>query len=308
MRKVLFFLCLLFAGSAAAAGAATQTSFIALDVPGADSTEIHGVIRTGPLLQYVEVVGFFHDARGTHGFVWSRGRYTTINYPGAKNTWTLGINGRQEIVGTYAGSDGIAHGFSYARGTYTKITCPLTRGPGPGDVAPNAVNDAGAIAGTYGADGFVRVGTECVFALHGSTLSINAINNDGEAAASFVDAGDTIHGLTLLPLSPNPDETQVDVPGAAATWLTGINDAGQLVGYYRIVTRGPRALIRNGFVFGNGAFATLDYPGAFRTEPFAVDDPRPALGSYDVVGAYGALFGANHGFIATVTPQAVNQP
>jgi len=306
MRKVLFFLCLLFAGSAAAAGAATQTSFFALDVPGADSTEIHGVIRTGPLLQYVEVVGFFHDAHGTHGFVWSRGHFTTLNYPGAKNTWTLGINGHQEIVGTYAGSDGIGHGFHYAGGTYTNITCPLTRGPGPGDVAPNAINDAGTIVGDFGSEGFARVGTQCVFAIHGNALYLNAVNNNGAAATTFVDGRNTIHGLALLPLSPNPGETQVDVPGAAATWLTGINDAGQLVGYYRNGTRFFTST--QGFVAGSGAFATLDYPGAFRTEPFAVDDPRPALGSYDVVGAYGALFGGNHGFIATVTPQAVNQP
>src|SRR5664279_851110 len=159
MRQAVFFSCLLFAGSAAAAGAATQTSFVALDVPGADSTEVHGVIRTGPLLQYAEVVGTYHDVHGTHGFVWSRGRFTALNYPGAHDTWTLGINRRQEIVGVYAGSDGIQRGFHYAGGSYTKVTCPFTRGfGGPSDVSPNAINDAGTIVGDDGPAGFAHVG------------------------------------------------------------------------------------------------------------------------------------------------------
>jgi hypothetical protein len=307
MRKALFFLCLLLVFAGAPAGAATQTSFVAFDIPGADATEVHGIIRTGPLLQYVEVVGTYHDVHGTHGFVWSRGRFTALNYPGAKNTWTLGINRRQEIVGVYAGSDAIQRGFHYAGGSYAKVTCPFSRGVGgPSDVSPNAINNAGTIVGDDGPAGFAHAGNECVFPNRQNALYLNAINNNGKAAATIVDGRNTTHGQTLLPLSPNEDETQVDVPGAAATWLTGINDADALVGYFRYSTRFFAST--QGFVFSNGAFATLDYPGAFRTEPFAVDNPRMPFGSYDVVGCYSALFGSNHGFIATVTPQPQSQP
>jgi hypothetical protein len=309
MRAVRFLSCVFFVSlmlGAVPARAATQTSFAALDVPGADSTEVHGVIRTGPLLQYVEVVGTYHDLHGTHGFVWSRGQFTLLNYPGAHDTWTLGINGRQEIVGVFAGSDGVQRGFHYAGGTYTKITCPFSRGFGLANVGPNAINDGGTIVGDDGPAGFARSGGECVFPIRRNALYINAINNNGKAAATIVDAANTTHGQTLLPLSANENETQVDFPGAAATWLTGINDVDGLVGYYRYGTRFFAST--QGFVFTNGTFATLDYPGAFRTEPFAIDDPLPGFGSYDVVGAYSGLFGANHGFIATLTPQAQSQP
>lgn len=308
MRHALLFSCVLFFGlvtSAASARAATHTTFAALDVPGADSTEVHGVIRVGPLLQFVEVVGIYHDARGTHGFLWSRGRFTMLNYPGAHDTWTLGMNRRQEIVGVYAGSDGVAHGFHYAAGTYKTVTCPLSRGFGPANVAPNAINDAGIIVGNDGPAGFASTRGECVFPVRQNVLYLNAINNNGEAAGTIVDAGNAIHGQTLQPLSANENAVQIDFPGAAATWVNGINDAGGLVGYYRFGRRVYTSI--QGFVLTDGTFATLDYPGAFRTEPFAIDNPTLPSGTVDVVGSYGGLFGGSHGFIATLTPQAVNQ-
>lgn len=306
MRRALLFLWLFLCGAALPAGAATQTTFATIDVPGADSTEVHGVIRVGPLLQYAQVVGFYHDARGTHGFLWSRGHFTTFDYPHAQNTWLTGINRRQAIVGMYAGSDGVSHGFAYAAGKYTALTCPLNRGFGPAIVLPNAINDAAVIVGNQGIAGLAYTAGECVFALRRNAIYMNGINNRNEAAATIVDANNATHGETLTALGPNENATQIDVPGAAATWLTGINDAGSLVGYYRY---GFRFLFSTqGFVSTNGSIATLDVPGAFRTQPFATDDPAGLTGSFDVVGSYGGLFGGSHGFIATVTPQAVNAP
>ncbi|MGD0473997.1 MAG: hypothetical protein ABSB70_12425 [Candidatus Velthaea sp.] len=309
MRTALLFCCMVLAGVLAASapvGAATRTTFTALDVPGADSTEVHGVIRVGVLLQYVEVVGFFHDPHGTHGFVWSRGRFTTLNYPGAANTWTMGLNRTGQIVGYYAGADGVVRGFVSTAGNYTTITCPLNVGRGPANVAPNAINDAGTIVGDFGPAGFAFTAGECVFPIRQDAIYINAINNNGLAAATIVNENNAIHGQTLMPLATNDNPLQIDVPGALATWATGVNDTSQVVGYYQTGTRLISTV--RGFILSNSVFATLQYPGAFSTEPFAIDTPTAPTGAYDIVGFYGGRSGAHHGFIATLSPQVVSLP
>jgi probable HAF family extracellular repeat protein len=51
-----------------------------------------------------QIVGWYSDATGTHGFLLSGGIYTTLNDPLAlngANTQAYGINDLGQIVGTY---------------------------------------------------------------------------------------------------------------------------------------------------------------------------------------------------------------
>ncbi|HTS06106.1 MAG TPA: hypothetical protein VMP68_11035, partial [Candidatus Eisenbacteria bacterium] len=48
---------------------------------------------------------------------------------------------------------------------------------------------------------------------------------------------------------------QIDVPGSTSTVIYGINSGGQMVGKYSTVTGG------SGFVFSNGKFTNINYPG-----------------------------------------------
>lgn len=57
-----------------------------------------------------EIVGDFADGTAEHGFILDKGRYTTIDVPGATLTQPMGINARGEIVGYYVGG-GVTHGF-----------------------------------------------------------------------------------------------------------------------------------------------------------------------------------------------------
>jgi uncharacterized membrane protein len=297
------------AAGADSALAATSTTFTKLDVPGAQSTEVHGVIRVGPLLHDVQAVGIFQDSAGTHGFLWSGGSFTTLNAPGASSTWAMGINRSGQIVGQFAGSDGVLHGFLLASGTYTTLTCPLSVGVGPSVLAPNAINDAGTIVGDEGPAGFTFVSKRCVFPLRQNgqnALFMNGINNNTVAAATIVDARNATHGETLSPLAPNENATQIDFPGAVATLATGINDSGQIAGSYQPAKIALSPI--HGYTSSGGTFATLDFPGAFRTEPFAIDNPFVPSASYDVAGFYSEQVGPHHGFIATLTPQALRLP
>jgi hypothetical protein len=106
--------------SAAAVPPPANATYRAIEFPGPSNTEINDVHRTSSVVNAVEVVGTYTDIRGSHGFRLSRGQYTSLDVPGASSTTALGINGRQEIVGTYW-SGGMVCNYKYSQGTYTPV-------------------------------------------------------------------------------------------------------------------------------------------------------------------------------------------
>ena len=72
-----------------------------------------------------EIVGDYVDSAGNrHGFVRSKGHYTTLDVPDAVLTVAEGINDCGEIVGLYVDADGNQHGFVLCKGVYTTIDVP----------------------------------------------------------------------------------------------------------------------------------------------------------------------------------------
>jgi hypothetical protein len=57
-----------------------------------------------------QIVGFYSDSTGQHGFLYDGGVFTPIDVPGASQTLAIGINPRGQIVGFYSDSTG-QHGF-----------------------------------------------------------------------------------------------------------------------------------------------------------------------------------------------------
>jgi uncharacterized membrane protein len=54
----------------------------------------------------------YGDGSGTsHGFLWQKGTFTTIDPPDAVFTIPTGINAAGHIVGVYGDSSGMTHGF-----------------------------------------------------------------------------------------------------------------------------------------------------------------------------------------------------
>jgi len=87
-----------------------EGDFTTIDVPGADGTAAVGINSRG------EIAGqFFHaDDFVTHGFLLSKGTYTTFDVPdvpGAVATVPMSINNRGEIVGFYLVEPLMVHGF-----------------------------------------------------------------------------------------------------------------------------------------------------------------------------------------------------
>jgi len=141
------------------------------------------------------VVGSYEDASGlSHGFTLVGGTYTSIDYPGAIQTAASGINSSGEIVGEY-GDDSGWHGFLLSGGTYTSFDFS----GGATETWANAINDSGNIVGFY------CLTEECVGDLSG--------------AQGFLLSGGTF--------------TTIAVPGEVYTQALGINNKGQIVGFYQ---------------------------------------------------------------------------
>jgi probable HAF family extracellular repeat protein len=79
--------------------------------------------------------------------------------------------------------------------------------------------------------------------------------------------------------------TTIDVPGATGTPAYGINNSGQIVGSF-----GDASGV-HGFVYTDGNFTTLDVPGATRTTAFGINNGGQIVGSFtDATGTHGFVY------------------
>ena len=86
------------------------------------------------------------------------------------------------------------------------------------------------------------------------------------ATSHYFDSGHVAYGFLY---SGTGYTTFYDPLGVQGTFATGINDAGQIVGFYR----GSNGLF-HGFLLSGGTFTTLDDPSAT-----IIDDPAAASGT-----------------------------
>jgi probable HAF family extracellular repeat protein len=277
-------------------------SFTTIDVPNAPPgrTFARGINTAD------QIVGFWDDASGSHGFLYSGGSFTTIDVPNATGTNVSGINDAGQIVGTY----GLFHGFLYSGGSFSTIDVPNV------SAGTNArgINNAGQIVGTYfgGPHGFLYSGgsfatIDVPNAFPGSS-SASGINDAGQIVGDYTDASGR-HGF----LYSNGSFTAIDDPNAfpgplgLGTVATGINNAGQIVGFYydRVLLPGGGATSRpHGLLYSGGSFTTIDVSNAIASSimVFGINDAGQIVGNYS-----DASFGA-HSFLATPVGTSVPEP
>ena len=151
----------------------------------------------------------------TPGFVLSNGTLTTINAPSGPNVVNAqGVNNNGLVAGFYFGTDGQVHGFTFDSktavnnlGTGTPIadpTIPTVVGePGATFVFSQmlGINDSGIVSGYYG---------DSTISQHGYLYNTNT------GKYTFLD-------------DPNAAFTPM---GVEVTQITGINNAGEIAGFY----------------------------------------------------------------------------
>ncbi len=85
--------------------------------------------------------------------------------------------------------------------------------------------------------------------------------------------------------------TTIDFPGATQTSANGINNAGQIVGFY-----GPGGS-RHGFLLSSGSFSTIDFPGATQTHGDGINNAGQIVGGFCGGVGISCFFGNNNGFL-----------
>jgi probable HAF family extracellular repeat protein len=196
-----------------------------------------GTVATG-INNNGEIVGYYYDSSGNdQAFTESNGVYTDLETSG-KTLRPEAINDSGEVVGYAVGGE--YEGFTETNGVVTTFDGPA----GSVNTVFNGINDAGEIVGFYEALGGPTQGLvdiDGVFTTVDDPLGINGtvltgISNNGEIAGYYVGATDTgyeTHGFVDI----NGAFTTVDDPNVTNTEpggveITGVNDAGEIVGSY----------------------------------------------------------------------------
>lgn len=260
-----------------------QGTYEQIDVPGASETYIFGIDTAG------DMVGYYGDISGSHGFLLSNGVLTTLDVAGATFTYAIGINDRGKIVG--GSSSG---GFIYDIPTSTYAV----RSPaGFGAINAQAINNAGVVVGTawnqqqFRSTGFELSGHELLKIPPHSAISSygSSINNLGNIVG-IVGWNPQDHANSFLCSQGNCKEI---LSGLRNPQAYGINDSGEIVGGYDPVS-GQQP---SGFVNQSGKTTQLQFPGQSGTFALGVNNHG------EVVGFFTDSDNSIHGFSWTPPSQ-----
>jgi len=197
-----------------------------------------------------DVVGvYIGDDDLTHGFLLRGGSVTTLDFPGATDTYAYGINSSGTVVGYWDILDALGnvlvyHGFLWKNGAFSEVNFP-----GSGDSAVLGINAAGDYVGVWDSGvtsptghGFLNSnGQFTSFDFPGATVTqADDINEPGRIVGTYIDASGAIHGFLKI----HDAYSAIDFPGAPSTLAWGINNKGQIVGVHRDTVGGlPRGFI-----------------------------------------------------------------
>jgi uncharacterized membrane protein len=227
-----------------------------------DSEQIAGFYLTGALV--------------SHGFLLNNGAFSTYDFTTADCCTDFhAINNLNQVVG-YGGTVS----FLFAAGTFSTISVP-----GSTFTSANGINDAGQIAGetivSNVEQGFLLTGSS--FTLIPNVDRATGINNAGQIVGTVGTHGYLLSGGAL---------STFDFPGALNTAPFGINNEGEIVGWYQATD-----LSLHGFALDQGAFSEIDVPGSTDTQVFGINNEGQIVGLSD-----------GHGFLATPTPEPRTLP
>jgi PEP-CTERM motif len=206
-------------------------SYTPENFPAATQTQVIGINNTG------WNDGFYVDTAGvTHGFTFN-GSFTTVDAPGTAFNQLLGINDSLTAVG-YSSVDptGMTKQLAFyeSGGTFHYLSSFLPSGIGNAQAV--GINGAGLEVGFYTDSmgvlhGFLFNGTSASTLDYPGAMDTQAfgINNHGEIVGDYIDSMGIMHGFTYQ----SGGWTTLDDPnGVGTTTINGLNDKGQLVGFY----------------------------------------------------------------------------
>jgi 6-phosphogluconolactonase (cycloisomerase 2 family)/uncharacterized membrane protein len=287
MKRSIQLVCALLA---LVVSAYAQFTFTSIDYPGGTLTTARGIRNHG------EIVGSYRIVQPRHALLIKAGKFIPLapqTVLGTNYSEAFKINSHGDIVGQYAGNNGLFHGFLLRNGNLTTLSFP-----GASDTYAFGINNSGIVVGYW--DLLNSVGG--VVAYHGFMWkagvfqqvdfpgsvdsSILGINVHGDFVGSW-DSGihsPIAHGF----ICSSKQCTSFDVPvaGATLTQPDDINANGQIAGAY--VDGG----LIHAFLIDGKNFTSLDFPGATSTVAWGINTAG------QIVGTYHNADGSVHGFLA----------
>lgn len=220
-------------------------TFTPENVSGADQTQVVAINNTVSGVTY-ETAGFsVVNATGVNtGFTKVGTSFTSVNGPGSTFTQVLGLNDHNQAVGFYT-AGAVTGGFLYNLNSMNLTTLTVPTSWNTTSVTASGINNSGVIVGFYstatGTAGFIdKNGT---FTSPTDTLGTNpmffGINNLGEIVGTDTAADGSSQGFvysvntgTFTKVVDPNEQTTANGFGISGTILNGINDDGQVVGFY----------------------------------------------------------------------------
>jgi VCBS repeat-containing protein len=182
-----------------------------------DLNQIVGYFQTGPLSWQ----GFLETPYNN---------YTVLQAPGASTTYALGINDHGLVAG-WDVSNGTANGFIYDSNTGSWTTVIDPQADNNTGTRLLGINDSGQMIDNHGFAGFYNGSTWSTIAdpnaANGST-NLTGINDAGMLVGIYNDSSGNTDGFVYD--SHTGSYTTIAYPGATRTFVTGINNNGQIVG------------------------------------------------------------------------------
>ncbi len=200
--------------------------------------------------------------------------YVNIDYPNGMPSGPSGVNDSGQIVGSWQDTTtGALHGYFYDGTTYTPLDYP-----GAANTEAVGINNDGVISGFYygvGSDlfphGFIYSNGIFTSLTYPGTLNGTngqGINNHSEVVGFW--------GYHYSFTYDNGAYTSFGYPGAEVTYAYGINDSGEIAGYYQMSSSGYPF----GFFYdGQSTFTSIAYPGASQTVAFGVNNLNVVVGN-----------------------------
>jgi hypothetical protein len=175
---------------------------------------------------------------------YGQNNYTNENYPGSAQTQVVAINNLGDTAGFWVDGKGVNRGFVEWQGVFTSYRDPKTG--------------------------------------KGTVNQILGLNDSGIAVGFYTDGTGVNHGFMLNQATGK--FTPVNPPGATNVTASGINNHGNITGFY--VSSSQTV----GFFMKGKQFSAFSYPNATSTMPFGVNDKDHIVGGYVDSG------GKMHGF------------
>jgi uncharacterized membrane protein len=236
----------------------------------------------GTLAEGINNRGQIVGTYGLSGFIYQNGAFTNIlNYPSAVNTDVTGISASGQVVGAYSVGDGALHGFTYSSGTYS----PFSAISFPISISQSGQYIVGqnncCVGVLYHNGSLTTINVPPTNPAHSTDNEVSGVNNAGAVVGVYNELSGPFPGSPFLSqngyLYYNGSYTTLTDPLGTYTSASGINDAGQIVGWY-LDSSGAFA---SGFVYTDGVYTTLSVPSFLAGQnifPIAINDSGQIVG------------------------------